>query len=237
MAFLRAIRRQFLENGAMKKYMIYALVEVFLVMVGILLALQVDDWHNQRLDRQAERTSYENIKDQIALDKERIAGQINYDGNYLEQFIYAFDYLGRGVRQKEMKDTLGVIARNMLNYSDFDQQGNIYETLVNSGQSKLLSNHNILQRLQQLEGQYLYINRMENIHYDAIMTHVIPATSGAVDYATTTIMEEDKIYDYRFRNLLGSLIHIMREKKQVYENTIRNIDEITMMIEEELGSN
>ena len=237
MAFLRILRRRFFDDITMKKYLIYALVEVVLVMVGILLALQVDDWNNQRIDRQSELTFYGNIKDQIQRDKDRIGGEIRFNGFYLEQFVYAFDLVEGEERSTENRDTLGVIAVNLLQYSDFDQQGNIYETLVNSGQSKIVSNHDILQRLQALEEQYLYINRMENIHYDAIMTHVIPATSEAVSFASTNIMDDNRIYDYRFQNLLVSLIHIMREKEQIYKNTITNIDEISILIDEELGSN
>ena len=36
-------------------------------------------------------------------------------------------------------DTLGIIIRNMVQYSDFDREGNIYETLVNSGEIKITS--------------------------------------------------------------------------------------------------
>ena len=234
MAFLRVLRRQLLENGPLRKYLIYAIVEVLLVMVGILLALQVDDWNTERLDRQAELISYQNIKDQIERDKERIGGEIHFNRHYLDQFEFAFELVESGDRAKEKKDTLGEITVNLIQYSDFDQQGNIYETLVNSGQSKIISNHEILQRLQALEEQYLYINRMENIHYDAIMTHVIPETSQSVDYNSRTIMEVDRIYNFRFRNLLVSLIHVMREKEEVYKNTISSIDEISALIDEEL---
>ena len=234
MTFLRVLRRQFLENTPLRKYLIYALVEVLLVMVGILLALQVDDWNNERLDRQAELTYYENIRDHIALDKQQIGGEIVFNSVYLDQFEYAFDIVEEGDRGK--KDTLGKIAVNLIQYSDFDRQGNIYESLVNSGQSQVLNNHDILQRLQELEEQYLYINRMENIHYDAIMTHVIPGTSEAVAYASTKIMDESRIYDYRFQNLLISLIYIMREKDQIYKNTLDNIDGITALIDDELNS-
>ena len=204
-------------------------------MVGILLALQVDDWNNKRIDRQSELTFYRNIKDQILRDKDRIGGEIDFNGHYLKQCEHAFDLVESGDRSKEIRDTLGQIAVDLSQYSDFDQQGNIYETLVNSGQSKIVNNHDILQRLQALEEQYLYINRMENIHYDAIMTHVIPAISETVDFFSKKIMVEDQIFDYRFQNLLVSLIHIMREKEQIYKNTIINIDEITALIDEELA--
>ena len=46
--FFRYIRQTLLEQGKMKKYVLYALGEILLVMVGILLALQVSNWNEGR---------------------------------------------------------------------------------------------------------------------------------------------------------------------------------------------
>jgi hypothetical protein len=39
--FLRKIRRSLVDSGSASKYLVYALGEILLVMIGILLALQV----------------------------------------------------------------------------------------------------------------------------------------------------------------------------------------------------
>lgn len=46
--FFRKIRQKLLAENKFSKYMIYALGEIFLVMVGILLALQVNNWNETR---------------------------------------------------------------------------------------------------------------------------------------------------------------------------------------------
>jgi hypothetical protein len=46
--FLRRIRRNLLNTGATRKYLIYAVGEILLVMIGILLALQVNNWNEVR---------------------------------------------------------------------------------------------------------------------------------------------------------------------------------------------
>ena len=48
--FFRKIRRKLLDGGKLKRYLIYAAGETFLVMIGILLALQVNNWNTQRLE-------------------------------------------------------------------------------------------------------------------------------------------------------------------------------------------
>jgi hypothetical protein len=58
---LRRVRAQYLQEGNYRIYAIYALGEVFLVMMGILLALQVDNWNQKRLEKQQGIDTMENL--------------------------------------------------------------------------------------------------------------------------------------------------------------------------------
>ena len=48
--FFRKIRQQLLSENKFSKYLIYAIGEISLVMIGILLALQVNNWNESRKD-------------------------------------------------------------------------------------------------------------------------------------------------------------------------------------------
>lgn len=50
----RRLRLKLIDNGNLKKYLIYAIGEILLVMVGILLALQVNNLNEKRKDRKQE---------------------------------------------------------------------------------------------------------------------------------------------------------------------------------------
>ena len=54
--FFRKLRRQFLDTKQPGRYLLYALGEVLLVMVGILLTLQVDHYNEERKERKDELT-------------------------------------------------------------------------------------------------------------------------------------------------------------------------------------
>lgn len=45
MKLLRGIRQKLMNQENLKKYLTYAVAEIFLVMLGILLALQVNNWN------------------------------------------------------------------------------------------------------------------------------------------------------------------------------------------------
>jgi hypothetical protein len=233
MKIFRKFRQELIQKGNVRKYFLYAIGEILLVMIGILLAFQVNSWNDNRIKRNAELTFYKNIKDQIKNDKDNIQGQINYNTFYMGQFKYANEIIELNDRTKT--DTLGKIAVNLSNYSDFDRQGNIYETMVNSGEIKLLHNHLIIKGIRELEERYLYINRIENIHYDVILTYAIPSINSTVKFSTGEVQYPDKLYTFEFQNVISALLSVMNEKDQIYRGTKDEIEIIIELLDKELN--
>jgi hypothetical protein len=235
MKLFKNIRRSLIDQQNLKKYVLYAIGEILLVMIGISLAFQLDNWNENRVKQDAEIRFYENIKEQIIDDKKLIAGQKEYNNHYLTQFKYANEIIETNDRSK--LDTLGMLVRNFSKYSDFDKQGNIYETMVNSGQIKLLHNHEIVNGIRELEELYNYTNRMESIHYDAMMSHVMLAINPVINFSTGEIQKPDAVFTYEFQNIPIMLIQIMNEKNETYNKTLNEIDRVTKLIDKELGVN
>ncbi len=50
LAFFRRIRKAFVISGNIRKYIIYAIGEIALVVIGILIALQVNNWNQIRIE-------------------------------------------------------------------------------------------------------------------------------------------------------------------------------------------
>ena len=63
--FFRHIRKDLMEQNKTGKYIKYAIGEIILVMVGILLALQVSNWNNDRLCNNLERNTLLQLKEDI----------------------------------------------------------------------------------------------------------------------------------------------------------------------------
>ena len=51
LTFFRRIRKGLLGSGEARKYMLYAIGEISLVVLGILIALQINNWNESRKDR------------------------------------------------------------------------------------------------------------------------------------------------------------------------------------------
>lgn len=234
MIFFRELRQKRMIQGKFKKYLTYAIGEILLIMIGISLAFQLDNWNEDRIRRNSEIQYYKNIKGQILDDKDLINNQKEFNLRYMEQFEFANHIIE--ANDKSKIDTLGFIIKNMTQYSDFDRQANIYETLVNSGEIKILRNQNIIEEIRELEQKYHYINRMESLHYDAMINHIVKSVNPLFKFDTAEVMKPEAVFSFEFQNLFIILLLIMEEKDEVYQQALDQINMLKTLIEKELGS-
>ena len=68
--FLRQIRRQLLSQNRISKYLIYALGEILLVVIGILIAFQINTWTEERKQQNTVKSIYSIIKSDLSSDIE-----------------------------------------------------------------------------------------------------------------------------------------------------------------------
>jgi len=232
--FFSKIRHQLINDGKTSNYLKYAIGEIVLVVVGILIALQINNWNHDRQDKISELNFYLNFKEQLAEDIYEIKGNIIYNDSYMERFEYAVQIIESNDRSR--LDSLSQIAVNLTKYSDVGRQSNIYETLVNSGQIKLLNNTDIIEEIRKLEELYIYINKMEEIHREIILKEVATSISDNFKLLTLEAIDADNIYTVNFQNLIIFIMEIMKEKDEVYHKALTEIQTIIKYIDEEIDN-
>lgn len=66
--FFRRIRRSLLNQERVGKYLLYAFGEILLVVIGILIALQVNNWNQERINKNKEKVYLKEIKASLQMD-------------------------------------------------------------------------------------------------------------------------------------------------------------------------
>ncbi len=74
--FFRKIRQKLLSENKLSKYLIYAIGEILLVVIGILIAVQIGNWNRSVQDKELLRISLENLREDLEIQKEIIDGQL-----------------------------------------------------------------------------------------------------------------------------------------------------------------
>ena len=230
---LKKKRKKLLKEGKLTKYLAYASGEIIIVVIGILLALYFNNWNQIRVDNKLEIQYYQSIKNQLKEDSNILTGEMYYNQIYYSQFTYAGNLI-RSNAKNEI-DTLGKIAFNMLRYSDFRRKSNIYQTLINSGEIKVLRNNNITEKLQSLEEIYLYINRLEENHSTVIISQIIPDIKEALQVDPIKVVRPEFLFSYKFKNNFDLLTGLMNEKLDAYKQAGNMIETIIDLIDKELN--
>ena len=65
---LRKLKHNLFTSGEFRKYLLYALGEMVLVIIGILIALQIDNWNTARKDRETLESYLQSIARNVSAD-------------------------------------------------------------------------------------------------------------------------------------------------------------------------
>ena len=135
LSFLRKIRKTLIESGSTRKYLLYAVGEILLVMIGILLALQVNNWNNNKKDQDLESYLLESLKEDLLNDLEELDNNIQDALNVEIGSLGLIEYKN-GIPKSS--DQLQTFVRH-LNGVSFDINDLTYNEMLSSGTFKLLS--------------------------------------------------------------------------------------------------
>ncbi len=150
--FFRKIRQNLLMENKTGKYFKYAIGEIVLVMIGILLALQVNNWNNERKDRVREVKYLQNIKQDLEKDLNSLAFQINFRREKYKTTNKLIAQINGAPITDITELTYNVV--NTLMEEKFTPNNTTYTELSNSGNLNLISNDSIKKFLLDLEELY-----------------------------------------------------------------------------------
>lgn len=232
--FFRRTRKQLFTENRFIKYLFYAIGEIVLVVIGILIALQINNWNNRRIEKEEEKKSYSNIKRQIEDDRNELMDVKAFNTYFSSTYKHANKIIR--ARDYTKSDSLAIMAMGLSQYSVFNRSGNIYETLVNSGNIKLLKNDEITSLIQQLETTYIFVNKLETIHWDMIINELSPLLKSTVNFDALKAVRPQSLYEVEMQNFFVESIYLTSAKDTVYSKALREIDTIIKLINTELGS-
>lgn len=76
LSFLGKIRKSLIESGSARKYLLNAIGEIILVVIGILIALQINTWNEWWKDRKLEKATLQEIRFDLQREIARMSDDI-----------------------------------------------------------------------------------------------------------------------------------------------------------------
>jgi hypothetical protein len=127
-----------IQNKKLTSYLLYAFGEILLVMVGILLALQVNNWNEYRKDRQKEQNILQELEESISANLETLTRS----QKMIEQHQVSANIIKEYISEKRLySDTLNrhmnrALPIGLVIIGKISQSG--YKALENTGYDILL---------------------------------------------------------------------------------------------------
>ena len=117
-SFFRRIRRKLFTESKFSKYLIYAIGEIILVVIGILIALQINNWNQQRI----QASELDDLK-------KSISSAILSDIKYLELIRTGRESIG--LKADSIFSTYIISQKSNYEFNDYAYIANTFEELKN----------------------------------------------------------------------------------------------------------
>ena len=142
--FVKRLRRNLLENQQLKKYTVYAAGEMVLVVLGILIALQINNWNSEKQQR-------EKLRNYLDIIAKNIAGDLISINALLSARVSAYEV---SLQWQNFSDRDGSLSLSEVAYANralseasmlhhFNANTSGYEALKNSGTFEQISGSDI----------------------------------------------------------------------------------------------
>jgi len=163
--FFRKIRKKMADDNRPLKYMRYAIGEILLVVVGILIALQVNTWNEERKQRQIELKYFYNLKNDLLADIQLLDVMIDLSSSKVKA--------AKSVKIIANGDAIGSVydfssqMKTLIFVGEFIPNDNTYQEMKSSGNFSTIDNDDLKLKLMNLKKTYLVIaGAHEHMRYD-----------------------------------------------------------------------
>ena len=245
LTFLRKIRRSLIQSGSTTKpaspvgrYLLYGIGEIALVVIGILIALQINNWNEDQKRRGTEINLLFELQDNLTNDLQDIKLNLLEDTETLTSNKVVLYHLENKLAYH---DSLSFHYGKLQRSTTFVENTSAFENLKTLG-FNLISNDALRKKISNLySARYHYINEINlNTSNEFIWSHFTPLLLENLH--TISILENAVPLNHQnltgnstFMETLRWHIGIKEFVINLYQNTENAIMEVLLLIEQELN--
>ncbi len=249
MKFFRKIRQNLLSEGKTGKYLKYAIGEIILVVIGILIALSINNWNENRKNSIEEKAILENLLENLNLSKKQ-SEQLISEENQLKQNLIQLLSVGANDNKLNAKTISDSTFKNAVWDLQSDMPTfNAYNNLKSTNKLSLIKNKKINEKFTELEFRQNKLNdiledrlSVHQIRIDDILEHDINFIPLVKSNIPTINIENESRNNYlqvleikRIRNLLGMKLSFTQDVIDFRKNLDTEIKGLIILIEKELN--
>jgi hypothetical protein len=131
-----------MEQNKTGKYFKYAIGEIILVVIGILIALSINNWNEARKNKQTENNLLIGLKNEFKLNLEKIDEAIDLNQKNIDA-CFIITKMIRGNTLKKQTVALDSLLGRLGVISSFDSRRAVTDEIINSGKLDFIKNDSL----------------------------------------------------------------------------------------------
>jgi hypothetical protein len=233
----RKLRQNFIVANKIGTYLLYAIGEVILIVIGILLALNISNWNDERKTRAKEEFFLAKLTSNLSTDVKYLNQMIAYEGDVANHL----DSILKIVRNpyKFRVESLRNHSHALFSFKRFNTTKTAFDNLVSSGQIDIIRNQLLVEKL------FIYYRDVDeqSISGDAALASYSRNTVGPFfmqfDFLSketeSTIRKQKSLMEYHLEpaveNLVVSKLSFIKSQIEAYNNLVDSAEELIKLLE------
>jgi hypothetical protein len=173
LSIFKNIRRKLAAENKTAAYLRYALGEIFLVVIGILIALRVNSWHQHQLNQREAENIKANLHEEFTENRTLLITSRNEFKKSIASGLVLIDLVGasRSELEKHNLDSLFYFTFESTSYLPSE---NSLQDILQSGRLDLISNKTLRENLLFWSASMKRLKNIDDNSSDWVTNHMIP---------------------------------------------------------------
>jgi len=166
----KKIRKKMADDNRPLKYIRYAIGEIILVVIGILIALQINNWNEKRKVNIDEQNALLNLKKDFEYNKIIIDSLIKSTKSSVEGNLKILEFTG--TKEKPDTEIYFDILLNFISATEqYSPRNGFLDDLINSGKLSIFKNENLRNKLSLWKPTLDIVYKQENssLEFDYVL--------------------------------------------------------------------
>jgi len=165
-----------LAENKFSKYLLYAIGEIILVVIGILIALQINNWNENQKENNLEQNTLSNLKKEFETNQSNLKSILENNKQVRDACFVLTDMI-RSKRLKDESKKLDSLLYTVQIFYTFEPKRGVVDEIISSGKLNIIKNDSLRTYLTGWTGTILNAEEDVEYRYDNYHQNLVPFLS------------------------------------------------------------
>ena len=220
--FLRNLRRNNMKNS---KYITYSIGEIVLVVIGILIALSINNWNENRKENKNEQLLLEKLQTEHGYNLDILTSDTSYIFGITESISAV--YLNLKEQNEDSDSIIAERINDVLRITLFEFSTEYLDRYINSSK---VTNDELVTEFIELKELYSSLDLSSKLTYDYKMNKIIGWVEESLDFYNAEIEDVNLLRNKVFINRLIILESIEYGRLENFKESIKKAMKVDSLL-------